>query len=304
MDTTPVKTVNVTLGGREIAVPAGGYFDRYRMNPNLDEVARDPAVSSLEFFRQHPKREAVARFGPTWTPNFYYRVSTIQLLLLAPLARLQAALPSPLQALRVMPRRGLVALNIYRYDVCDNDPYNEAAIAIVVRRPGCKASNAVEMLQSLRLKTNFAHVLALPVTTEIARVRGVEGYGLPKWMTGIELDIGNMVEGRVGNVDGTPDLVVRAPLPKMRPASQPPQVSTLKLVNTIDGAWHETLTQSHSLSSGQTLLPRGVQVVRGSGPMSTLLGQLEASIVIRLEVIREGQIALHLPEPITLGVDR
>jgi len=296
MEITVMKTVKLTIGGQEIDVPEGGYFDRYRMNPNLDEIARNPSVSSVEFFRQRPKSEAMARFGRTWTPNFYYRTSTIQLLLLAPLARLQAELPLPLQALRVLPGFGLVALNVYRYDVCDNDPYNEAAIAVVVRRPGREGSHALELIQSLRQKINFAHVLALPVTTEIARVRGVEGYGLPKWLTRIDLEIGDTVEGRVFNADGGSDLVIRVPMPKMQTPSLPLQVSTLKLLSTIDGVWHESLTESHSLSWGQSILPRGIHLSRGSGPLSSLLEKLAVSKVLRLEVIREGQIALHLPE--------
>jgi hypothetical protein len=45
------------------------------------------------------------------------------------------------------------------------------------------------------VRSFFAHVLALPVTTEIARVRGVYGYQLPKWLTGIDLSIGADVGG-------------------------------------------------------------------------------------------------------------
>jgi hypothetical protein len=292
-----MNTVNVMIAGHEVAVPQGGYFDRYRMNPDLDEVARDPAVSSVEFFRKRPKCEAVARFGPTWTPNFYYRTSSIQLLLLAPLARLQTELPRPLRVLRILPGFGLVALSVYRYDVCDNDPYNEAAIAIVVRRPARENSQVLELIQSLRQRTNYAYVLALPVTTEVAWIRGVEGYGLPKWVTKIDLEIGDSIEARVFNTDGGSDLVIRAPRPRSWAAAQSPRVSTIKLLSTIDGLWHETLTESSSISRAQSILPQGVHISRGAGPLNALLEKLEVSKIIRLEVIQEGQIALHLPEP-------
>lgn len=35
-----VPTVQVEFGGQQVNVLKGGYYDRYRMNPNLDEVAR------------------------------------------------------------------------------------------------------------------------------------------------------------------------------------------------------------------------------------------------------------------------
>jgi hypothetical protein len=32
-------------------VRAGGHYDRYRMNPDLDEVARDPAAGNIHFLQ-------------------------------------------------------------------------------------------------------------------------------------------------------------------------------------------------------------------------------------------------------------
>ncbi|WP_374729110.1 hypothetical protein [Caballeronia ptereochthonis] len=84
------------------------------MNPNLDEVARDPAAGNIDFFRRIPKQQVASRVGPTWAPNFYYRASSIQLLLLAPLERLRATVPVPLEPLHAVPGRGLVALTFFR----------------------------------------------------------------------------------------------------------------------------------------------------------------------------------------------
>ncbi|RPK61360.1 hypothetical protein EES42_31895 [Streptomyces sp. ADI95-17] len=51
-------------------VPRDGLYDRYRMDTDLDEVARDPRVSGADFFRQLPKTRVDSRIGPTLTPNF------------------------------------------------------------------------------------------------------------------------------------------------------------------------------------------------------------------------------------------
>lgn len=44
--------VEVDLGGHLVTVPKGGLYDRFRMRTDLDEVARDPRVSSVDFFRK------------------------------------------------------------------------------------------------------------------------------------------------------------------------------------------------------------------------------------------------------------
>ncbi|KAA5678904.1 acetoacetate decarboxylase, partial [Klebsiella pneumoniae] len=76
-----------------------------------------------------------SRVGPVWAPNFYYRSGNVQVLMLAPVKLLKKKLPSPLVPLEAFPGYGLVALTFFTYTVCDNDPYNEASVAIVVRKP-------------------------------------------------------------------------------------------------------------------------------------------------------------------------
>ncbi|MYV37856.1 acetoacetate decarboxylase, partial [Streptomyces sp. SID1328] len=49
------ETVKVDLGGRSVPVLKGGLYDRYRMDTDLDAVARDPRVSGVDFFRKLPK---------------------------------------------------------------------------------------------------------------------------------------------------------------------------------------------------------------------------------------------------------
>jgi hypothetical protein len=83
------------------------------MNPDLDEVARDPAAGNIDLFRRIPRRQVASRVGPTWAPNFYYRSSSIQRLFVAPLERPRAMLPVPLEPLRALPGQGLVAQTFF-----------------------------------------------------------------------------------------------------------------------------------------------------------------------------------------------
>lgn len=294
-----VETVTeVEFAGQRVAVPTGGYYDRFRSNPDLDQVARDPAAGNIDFFRRIPKQQVPSRIGPTWAPNFYYRSSSVQLLMLAPIDRLRAALPVPLEPLSPLPGRGLVALTFFSYSVCDNDPYDEVSIAVVIRQPGARGPHALELLGAMRRRSFFAHVLALPVTTEIARVRGVYGYQLPKWLTGIEVTVGTDVRASIAAGDGTPDLTLRAPLPAFHDVPSQSRLGTNTMIHQVDGQWHRTVVQSNTLSYAQRLFPRDVELSRQGGPMTELLDGLGASTMLRLDVVRDAQLVLNMPTPL------
>ncbi|MBN6733031.1 hypothetical protein G0D91_28495 [Burkholderia multivorans] len=83
----------VEFGPHAVDVPAGGYYDRFRRNPGLDEAARDPAAGNVDFFRRMPKRIVDSSVGAIRAKNFYYRSGSVQLLLVAPLAALSARHP-------------------------------------------------------------------------------------------------------------------------------------------------------------------------------------------------------------------
>lgn len=286
----------IEFAGHKAKVPKGGYYDRFRSNPDLDEVAKDPAAGNIDFFRRIPKVMVPSRIGPTWAPNFYYRTSNVQALMLAPLKRLRSILPTPLEPLHAMPGRGLVALTFFSYAVCDNDPYNEVSVAVVIRRPGARGPHTLELIDSIRRQSFFAHVLALPVNTEIARLRGVNGYQLPKWLTGIKLDISpNGVTAAIAATDGKPDTTLTAPLPKLRRVPSQSRLSTNTSIGLVDGEWRQTQFVTNPLEFGQTLLPRNVRLSRAGGPISQLLDGLEAGTVVRFDVVKDAQMVLYLP---------
>jgi hypothetical protein len=292
------RFIEIEFAGQKVEVPEGGYYDRFRMNPVLDEVARDPAAGNIDYFRRIPKQVVESRIGPVWAPNFYYRSSNIQLLLLAPVARLRAMLPTPLEPLQAFSGHGLVALTFFSYGVCDNDPYDEVSIAVVIRRPGARGPHALELLDSMRRRSFFGHVLALPVTTEIARVRGVYGYQLPKWRAEIEVSIGDQVRAQIAAPDGSPDLVLSSPLPALRKVAPQSRMGVNTMVNLIDGQWRQASVQTNTLSSAQQLFPRKARLSRNGGPMSQLLDGLGASTILRLDVVEDAQLVLNMPTPL------
>lgn len=295
------RLVEVDFGSLKLEVPEGGYYDRFRMNPVLDDVARDPGVGDIAFFRRIPKTVVVSRVGPVWAPNFYYRSSSVQLLLVAPAKRLRAVLPEPLEPLLPLPGRGLVALTLFSYKICDSDPYNEASIAVVIRRPRTRGLDSLELMKSVLRRSFFAHVLALPVDTEVARVRGVHGYQLPKWIADIELEMEGGIAGRVAARSGPVDLQLAAPLPQFQCVASQSRIAMTNTIHLVDGQWSQTTVVSNILAFAQQRRPKHVQLTRHGGPMSQLLDGLGATRIVAMDVVKDAQLALFMPRALGAG---
>lgn len=301
MTSTSTPSATVDLGGRSVEVPKGGLYDRYRMDPDLDEIARDPSVSSVDFFRRLPKVRVDSPIGPTLTPNFYYRISTTRLTMLAPTRAIRTRLPEDLAPLELVRGVGLVSVMFFRYDVCDIDFYTEAAVGVGVRPARHGAPGFVDLLSGLGNDHLHSYVLSLPVSSDIAQVRGHDGYGFPKWVTEIDVDIDtDRVSARVANADGGTDVALSARTPRQSAHPTGSEVSSLTSYTRIGGAWHSTLSQTNVLSSGTARLPRGVDLQLGTGRVSDDIRSLKPFRTIQFDVMTEGQNALHMPVPIAV----
>ncbi|MGW0185759.1 acetoacetate decarboxylase family protein [Streptomyces sp. NPDC003362] len=298
MSSAQKDTLEVDLGGRAVTVPKGGLYDRYRMNPDLDEIARDPRVSGVDFFRQLPKIKVDSPIGPTLTPNFYYSVSTARLTMLAPSRAIRTRLPGELAPLEIAPGLGLISVMFFRYDVCDIDFYTEAAVGIAVRPARHGKLGFFDLVAGLKNEHLDSYVLSLPVSTEIAQVRGHDGYGFPKWVTELDVDIDrSRTTARVANDSGGVDLSLLAATPKQTAHPSGERVSSLTSYTTLNGAWHSTLSQTHVLSAGTTRVPRDITLQVGEGRMADDLRSLRPIRTIQFDVMTEGQLALHMPVP-------
>ncbi|WP_328862904.1 acetoacetate decarboxylase family protein [Streptomyces sp. NBC_00306] len=298
MSSTLKDTVRVDLGGREVTVPKGGLYDRYRMNPDLDEIARDPRVSSVDFFRQLPKIKADSPIGPTLTPNFYYAISTTRLTMIAPTRAIRSRLPEELSPLEITPGLGLVSVMFFRYDVADIDFYTEAAVGIAVRPARHGKFGFFDLVTGLKNEHLYSYVLSLPVNSDIAQVRGHDGYGFPKWVTELDVDIDDhRTTARVANDAGGVDLSLLANTPAQRAYMSGERVGSLTSYTSINGSWHSTLNQTNVLNAGTTHSTSGITLQLGEGRMSDDLRSLKPKRTIQFDVMTEGQAALHMPVP-------
>ncbi|MFF9504649.1 acetoacetate decarboxylase family protein [Streptomyces sp. NPDC014656] len=298
MSSTQKDTVKVTLGSREVAVPKGGLYDRYRMNPDLDEIARDPRVSGVDFFRRLPKTKVDSPIGPTLTPNFYYTISTARLTMVAPSKAIRARLPEELSPLEIAPGLGLVSVMFFRYDVADIDFYTEAAVGIAVKPARHGKLGFFDLVSGLKNEHLDSYVLSLPVNSDIAQVRGHDGYGFPKWTTELDVDIDDLrTTARVANDAGGVDMSLLADTPAQRAYPSGERVGSLTSYTRINGAWHSTLNQTNVLNAGTTRSTSGITLQLGEGRMSDDLRSLKPKRTIQFDVMTEGQAALHMPVP-------
>ncbi|OBB25336.1 acetoacetate decarboxylase [Mycolicibacterium peregrinum] len=293
--------VEVDLGGHLVTVPKGGLYDRFRMRTDLDEVARDPRVSSVDFFRKLPKTEVNSAIGPTLTPNFYYRISTARLVMLARSRDIRTRLPKALAPLEVVPGLGIVSVMFFRYGVCDIDFYTEAAVGIAVRPARHGKAGFADLVSSLANDHLHSYVLSLPVSTEIAQVRGHDRYGFPKWVAELDVSIdADRTVARVANDGDGVDLALSAPTPPQVKYGSGERVSTLTSYTPLGGAWHSTLSQTNVLSVGTAQFPRGVDLQIGQGRMADGLRALNPIKTIQFDVVTESQLALHMPVPVSV----
>lgn len=182
------ETTAIKIGDHDVPVMKGGLYDRFRSNPPLSVIATEAPDVDLSWFKEIPKEKVDFGFE-SYSPNFYYRNSRVTAIFTADLARLKELMPAKVleavQPLQVWPGRGVVALTAYAYHYCDNDSYNEIGLSVVTNKPGSSNWGPFSLLGQSLSDDFWGYVLKLPVDTELARVRGVVGYNLPKWLTRI-----------------------------------------------------------------------------------------------------------------------
>ncbi|MEX0428481.1 acetoacetate decarboxylase family protein [Nocardioides sp. DS6] len=290
------ETIEVELGNHTVSVPKGGYYDRFRMNPDLDQVEADPRVSNVDFFRGLTKTRVDSPIGETYTPNFYYRMSSARLTILARSSAIRSRLPEELEPLEIAPGLGLASVIFFRYDVADIDFYTEAAVGVAVKPARHGRLGFLDLVTDLKNDHLHSYVFSLPVNTEIAQVRGHDGYGFPKWVTDLDVDINAETStARIANDAGGLDLAFAAPTPEQTSFRSGERVSSLTSYTKVNGTWQSTFNQTNLLSAGSARLPRGVKLELGEGRMSNDLRSLKPIKTLRLDVATEAQAALHMP---------
>lgn len=150
-------------------------------------------------------------------PVFYQDIMALSAQFLAPIAKIQALLPSPrMHPLRVTPWHGVVNIAAFEYRQCDIGPYNEVAIALpfVLDRPSPLFVGTLSPVPPV-LQVFVRH---LPVTTQLACDAGIQFANYPKFVADITFkQDSNSIHCQLQGGD-RPILSLTAPTGPLQPA--------------------------------------------------------------------------------------
>ncbi|WP_104961805.1 acetoacetate decarboxylase (ADC) [Pseudomonas alloputida] len=299
---TSTETNTIEIAGHPVPVVKGGLYDRYRSNPPLSVIAAELPGVDLSWFKGLEKHKVDIGFE-SYSPNFYYQNSRVTAVYTADLDALRALMPPEVLAtaspLQVWPGRGLVAFTAYTYEHCDNDAYNEVAVSIITNTPG-KANLGPFTLIGQSMSGDFwGYVLKLPVNTELARVRGVVGYNLPKWLTGIDRkeDAQSVVYDINDSQTGKVDVSFKAK--KLDKLSREVDIVTSSFTN-LDHQGHLAYgyAVSRQLRHGSSRDADSATLTLGDGTLSNYLRTLKLGKMMKYEYVPEFQSALYAPKPL------
>ncbi|MBO9680438.1 MAG: acetoacetate decarboxylase (ADC) [Acidovorax sp.] len=301
-DTAKPELTTISLAGQEVPVVKGGLYDRFRSNPPLSVIATEAPDIDLSWFKQLKKQKVDIGFE-SHSPNFYYRNSRVTAIFTADLDTLKELMPAKVleavQPLQVWPGRGLVALTAYTYRYCDNDSYNEIGLSVITNRPGSASFGPLTLLSQSMSNDFWGYVLKLPVNTELARVRGVVGYNLPKWLTDIsfrETEKSVVVE-IFDNVTGKTDITLETQ--KLTDLFGKETLVNNSFTNVNQqGQLTTGYSVSRQLSHASSSSADAVRLTLTNGGLSTYIKALKLGKLVKYEYVPEFQGALYSPKPL------
>ncbi len=292
----------IDVGDHKVPVKAGGLYDRFRSNPPLSVVALEAPDVNLGWFKDIKKEKVDIGFE-SYSPNFYYKNRKITAVYTASLDRLRELMSKQVlkevQPLQVWPGRGVVALTAYAYDYCDNDSYNEISLSVVTNKPGKSSFGPFTLMSQSSSGDFWGYVLKLPVNTELARVRGVVGYNLPKWLTRIELN--DTENSYIFTITDSESSKVDFVFEGKKPSDVSRDVTMVRNSFTnIDKSGRLTYgyAVSRQLAHATSTNSELVSLRLGDGSFSTFIKSLKLGKMMKYEYVPEFQSALYAPKPL------
>lgn len=289
----------IDLAGHQVPVLKDGLYDRYRSNPPLSVIAENRPDLDLTWFKTLKKQKKEVGFT-TYSPNFYYSNSSITAIYTADMGKIKELMPEQVRRLvkpiSFVPGKGLIAITSYNYNYCDNDSYNELSISIVTTKPHKHNFGLISLMGQINDNSLWGYVLKLPVDTELARVRGVAGYNLPKWLIPIEYNSnGGELNFTYYDEQGKLDFSMSGR--KLELADTGPKITRVNFTNLdAQGRLTHGYSDIRALKIASSRDGKDVQLSLSDGPLSTFIKSLGLKELVRYDYQPEFQAALYTPE--------
>ncbi|EQC45008.1 hypothetical protein M899_0574 [Bacteriovorax sp. BSW11_IV] len=292
----------IKMGDLQVPIIKDGIYDKYRSNPPLSFVKEQKPNLDLSWFITLEKERKDVGFV-TYSPNFYYSNSSITAIYTADMDTISKLIPSSVKEIvkpiSFSPGIGLIAITSYAYHYCDNGSYNELSISIVTTTPRAKNFGLISLVGELNNKSLWGYVLKLPVDTELARVRGVLGYNLPKWLIPIkyELDNNNMSFSYY-NEEGIFDFSMVGKRLDVKKSET--SISRLNFINVdIQGRLTHGYSDVRAIKKASSTSGEDIQLNLSNGPISKFIKSLKIKKLVRYDYQPEFQAALYTPNFLT-----
>ncbi|MCG8317016.1 MAG: acetoacetate decarboxylase family protein [Pseudomonadales bacterium] len=296
------ETNIIKIADHDVPVVKNGLYDRFRSNPPLSVIRKESPDTDLSWFETLKKQKVDIGFE-SYSPNFYYENSKVTVVYTADLEKLKELIPvevlRKVQPLQILPGRGLVALTAYAYHFCDNDSYNEISLSVVTSHPSGLNLGPISLFGQVIAKDMWGYVLKLPVDTDLAMVRGVVGYNLPKWVTSIKYQENSetisfeVIDQKTGEVD----FVLETK--KLDNLSNKPKYVTNSFTNVdSQGVLTYGYAETRKLSYASNMDCDSVNLKLSDGSFSSFIKSLDLGDMIRYEYIPSFQSALYAPKPL------
>jgi len=206
-------------------------------------------------------------------PVFYYDNTTMTAIYTASTTMVRRLLPRPdMHPVEAMRGRALVAFTAFEYRNTDIDPYNEFSISFPITFR--KKSIPVLTVLAMMAKRYFtAYVWQLPVTTERARIGGVEMYGYPKFLADITFSHeGDKLVCRLAEEDRH---ILTLKGKKLRTA--PEKVNRFKTYSIKDGVPLAANIYMNPREFGKSINPRSAELIWGDHDIAHQLRSISLS---------------------------
>ncbi len=142
-------------------------------------------MQTQDFFKGIPQADVKVGSFNTRYPIFYRELAYMSVFLLAPLEKVKSILPSKrMFPFRLTPWHCMVTMTATQYKDSDVGPYNQLSIGVPFVLD--KASPVFTGILHKPPEVPMIYTLYLPVTTEIARLTGIEVANYPEFLAEIQ----------------------------------------------------------------------------------------------------------------------
>lgn len=293
-----MKTESEKKWKSNIPVMKGGLFEQYEGNTPLEVVSNKHPDIDLSWFKTINKKEVIIADSKILAPSFYYKNSSITGFYTAPLDVLKKIIPAKILEVSSLlshdQDNGIVAITGYDYEICDVDHYNEMSIAVLLTKPNTVSKSTSEPAKFV--SETWAHVLKLPVDSELARVGGVELFNLPKWNTRIDHNTNDHHDSYdIYDESGKIDFSITGD--RLDISSKTDEVVRINFINVDkNGKLTVALSDTRALQIATKEDNKGFVMKFTDGALSEYVKELKLGELIAYEYKPSFQNALYVPE--------